>query len=242
MIIISFKFDLKIPSFEKKTQIRKKGAVISNSRIALISAVVLLLGILGFYLTLPYQNTIYAPWTGFQNRTVNAGDVFSLAYGSSKIAGLNASLSGYSTSWDLITLQDGSSSNIIVIAQPEVLPKISKISINYTSSSNKRSIILKNGIVMNSEIVDEGDHNFSINVFVLPYNLTNNQGWMSVSYAAFKYLNNTNVSGDQCTITPLEVGIPNYFESIVLNTLRGQSSGNMKFNCASYFIASSANG
>ncbi|MGC8622573.1 MAG: exosortase/archaeosortase family protein [Candidatus Micrarchaeia archaeon] len=240
MLLIAGKFGLSIWNIrehKKEPHIHRDGGA-AKVHISKNAAIALGIGIIGFLITVPYQSSIYMPLLSIN--TTQQGNMLSLyksIIAPLETAHMNISVlesNNYSAIIALSNQTFNRTKPIYIIAKREGRAIQYGMLANYTSVENSYSVVLNDGITLNSAFINSSGVTFYINYFLLPYKQLNGN-WSVIGYETFYKLNESteNIAAGCIPST----GIINRIESEAYNFMNGRFSGPQKMMCLSISAA-----
>ena len=202
----------------------------------------LIIGLLGFAITLPYQSALYLPLMSIN--TTQQGTMLAVYRAVAlplEAARMNMSILEATNSTAILALSNHTFNRtrpIYVIAKMEGRAVDYGMLANYSRVWNRSAVVLNNGITLNSAMINSSDHSFYINYFLLPYKQLSGN-WSVVGYEIFYYLNKTSMSISSVAGCTANTGPVNEIESAVYNILNLRGVYNNKMMCVSTISASS---
>lgn len=240
MLVIAKGFKLNIWRLENEPKKGgKRGAAnLSKQVISKNISLALAIGIVGFLITVPYQNASYIPLLSIN--TTQQSSMLAL-YRSIvvplEVTHMNISVleaNNYSAIIALSNQTFNRTMPIYVIAKLEGRAVQYGMLANYTSVKSRGAIVLNNGITLNSAMINSSGYLFYINYFLLPYQQSNGN-WSVVGYETFYKLNNSTINPAAGCIP--DTGLINRIESEAYNLVNFRSPIQGKMMCISIAAA-----
>ncbi len=251
MVLLTGRYGLSFPHGEATAGAGKRKARRGRSRaqrspspyrFALGAAAAFAFAALAFVLTLPYAHLEAVPAAMFAgngaaaNRATSANIGLAL-YTSAFVpagSGMRAAYLGSDADGGIFLLADNQSEALAIVnASPAPVQR--HLFVGYNSIKSTGSYILKNGITINSAIVESEGHAFYTDYFSAPF--TYNSTTFSMSYVVFTPANQS--SHGLCEVRLRGAGMLNYLESEGYNILGHMRPANGTVLCEAYEIASS---
>ncbi len=240
MVLIAGKFGLRVPSLRQsptkaRAKQKRRSIGMSPSAYAAPVAATIVIGVLGFLITLPYSSALYANPINFtanslpSNSTVQATITASLENAHTDILYAGTLYGNMVFSLQNVTANSTQSnrSRVFVLAGVATRPLNAVLMGNVSGLSSKHVVILRNGIAVTSASSQSNGTTIYVSYFSAPAVIAGNE---TTTYYEFLARNGTAV----CTA---DNGIANGAQSAVASILRG-GTANETMLCSAYAVAS----
>ena len=237
MLVIAGKMKLHLPGGSRPKASRKRGGAESGTgrSAAFVIGFALVIGVLGFIFTVPYQNASYYPLESFNYTfTGNTTSLYRTVITPLEGAGMNISVLGSNNRTVIMAMSNstfGRSNPLYAEATLENGYYYGMIS-NYSRAVSGSSMLLDSGETINSALVfSNGLNLFYVNYFILPsYNF--GEGHV-VNYELFYYTNSSEYTTQYYAPSCIAGSGPiNDIESMIYNVMKFQTYSS-KMLCAS---------
>ncbi len=239
MLLIAGRYGMRLAKM-KKGQLAGLGAGMRRSAAGFgyPIAIVIAIGLIGLFLSLPYPHSVYASPSFFYGNasTISQNSLYAEIGGSFSAFSANAIKIGARNFTEALAILNASnvSYDTYVVASASNMPLSGFMVTNYSRLAGTRSYLLRSGIRITSATVYSGSSEFEVNYFAAPFNVSGD--YLTVNYEFLKLLNGTTPSCSMLTYK--SVGLVNYIESMIYNAVSGEPGGGANgVMCSAYIVA-----
>ncbi len=238
MFVLSYKFGLGVPGSKRRNPARKQREATAATH-APQYALCMLFGIIALAFSLPYGSSLRAPLNGFSNaqdQSLTMANIYAL--NALENAHMDITQLGYiytDAAFALGNSTDYANQTYVLINYTN-RPALVGLNAQYNSSGGIGSLLLRNGITLNSELLESYNSTFAVSYFTVPYN--DSGSWLSIRY---EFIRQINQQPRSCDVSPSDMGLQNYIQSYLYNLLnRGMQTDN-GLVCPAFSVAKAVN-